>query len=428
MVGYNYFPEPTGIGKYSGEMIAWLAQHGYECEVVTSYPYYPFWKIQGSYLKKQYWYHTEYHETPGGKVKVHRCPMYVPAAPTGLKRVFLDLSFLIAAFFKVTQLLFDRKFDYVLTVAPCFQFGLIGVFYKKLRKAVLLYHVQDLQIEAARDLNMIKSKAIIDTMFRLEKYIFKHADKISSISEGMVRKIRLKGKKDVYLFANWTDCKSFYPISDNALLKEAHGFKPSDKIVLYSGAIGEKQGLEAILYAAKSLEKNHDLKFLICGSGPYKQKLSLLCEQLGLQNVLFYPLQPYEKFNDFLNLADVHLVIQKANASDLVMPSKLTTVLGVGGLAIITANAGTCLHSLVDQHKLGLLIEPENQKALIEAIQKAVTENHGYLKLNARRYTEEHLSIDKVMEAYEKEVLKSGLHTQNQPLLDLERNAPQLAV
>ena len=41
----NFAPEPTGIGKYSGEMAWWLAEHGHEVRVVCAPPYYPAWQV-----------------------------------------------------------------------------------------------------------------------------------------------------------------------------------------------------------------------------------------------------------------------------------------------------------------------------------------------------------------------------------------------
>ncbi|WP_439882592.1 WcaI family glycosyltransferase [Pontibacter sp. MBLB2868] len=424
LIGYNYYPEPTGIGKYSGEMITWLAQNGYECEVLTSYPYYPQWKVQENYSSKTFWYSTEYQKLNGNSVRIIRCPMYVPAIPTGLKRIFVDISFFISAFFKLTQLLFRKRHDYVISVVPCFQFGLLGVFYKKLRKSILLYHVQDLQIEAARDLKMIKSPIVLNFLFMLEGYIFKNADIISSISEGMVRRIRLKAKKEVYLFKNWTDCKLFYPVEERSCLKQNFGFNTTDKIVLYSGAIGEKQGLDTIIHAARALQKQENLKFIICGSGPYQKALRMLANNFELRNVFFLPTQPLEKFNQFLNMADVHLVIQKSTAGDLVMPSKLTTILGIGGLAVITANKGTSLYAIIDQHKAGILVEPENQEALNRAIQMAVIEDNRYLRLNARTYAEEFLSMGKIMEAFNEQVLKSFIKQDKQKTEQEEPNLP----
>ncbi len=403
LIGYNYAPEPTGIGKYSGEMMAWLAQHGYDCTVVTTYPYYPHWAVQAPYRKHRFWYRKETERSASGaEIAVYRCPVYVPAAPTGLKRILLDCSFLFSAFFKVVQLLPGRKFDYVVAVAPSFQFGLLGVLYKKIRGGRLAYHIQDLQIEAARDLRMIKSKKAINLLFGLEQYIFNRSDLVTSVGEGMVAKIRQKTPRPVALFPNWTDVSLFYPIADRARLKEAFGFRPTDRIALYSGAIGEKQGLEAILHAAVAFRAQPDVKFVICGSGPYKEKLQALAAALNVPNVVFLPLQPFEKFNDFLNLADVHLVIQKANAGDLVMPSKLTTVLAVGGVALITSNPGSGMHALVRQHGMGILVEAENQAALNAGLADAFGHDHAATARNARRYAEEHLSIDGVMTAFER--------------------------
>ncbi len=63
LISYNFSPEPTGIGKYNGEMISWFVAKGYDCTVVTAYPYYPYWKVQESY-KKRFWYLSKNRWTP----------------------------------------------------------------------------------------------------------------------------------------------------------------------------------------------------------------------------------------------------------------------------------------------------------------------------------------------------------------------------
>ncbi len=403
LIGYNFYPEPTGIGKYNGEMVSWLVERGYDCTVITSYPYYPFWKIQEPYYKKRFWYSVEKWDGSGsgGKLKIYRCPQYVPNRPSGLKRILLDISFILSACIPILRLLPGKQFDYVLTVAPSFQVGLLGLLFRKLHKAKLLYHIQDLQIEAARDLNLIKSKRVINGLFKIEKYILNKSDVISSISEGMVSRIQEKAQKDVVLFPNWTDINMFYPIKNKVNLRKKFGYQPSDKIILYSGSIGEKQGLDSILHIADQLRNLKSLKFIICGSGPYKHKLQNLAKQLDLQNIKFFPIQPYAKFNRFLNLADVHLVIQKARASDLVMPSKLTTILAVGGLAIITADPGSGLHSLIKEHDIGILVEAENPDALKNSILMVVDNDFPQINNNARNYAETFLSMNKIMVSYE---------------------------
>lgn len=405
-IGYNFTPELTGIGKYSGEMMHWLAQRGHQCCVITAYPYYPYWAIQEPYRKNRFWYTKEVQSfESGGQLQIIRCPMYVPKNPSGIKRMLLDLSFTISATARMMPLLFQKKFDWVITVAPSFQFGLLGVMYRKLKGAKHLYHIQDLQIEAAQDLGIIRSPRLLRILYGIERYIFRNSDIISSISEGMIARIERKARKPLLFFPNWTETKSFFPISDNNSLKQRFGFASTDWVVLYSGAIGEKQGLEAILYAADALRSYQQIHFVICGTGPYKKILKTAATGMNLENVHFLPLQPIEDFNAFLNMADLHLVIQKEKTSDLVMPSKLTTIFAVGGLALITANSESSLYKIVSRYKMGVLVAPENQQALNEAIVSAYKNlNTKMVKQAARAYAEQYLAIDKIMSSFEKQI------------------------
>ncbi|TDT46731.1 colanic acid biosynthesis glycosyl transferase WcaI [Maribacter spongiicola] len=405
-VGYNFTPELTGIGKYSGEMMHWLAEKGHECTVLTSYPYYPYWKVQEPYRKNRFWYKKEVTNfESGGRLKIIRCPMYVPNKPSGAKRMLLDTSFSISAFLAGIPLLFTKKYSKIITVAPSFQFGLLGVFYKKIKGAMHIHHIQDMQIEAAQDLGMIKSPKLLKTLYGIEKYIYRNTDVISSISDGMIERIERKAQKPISFFPNWTETKNFYPIEDTTKLKEEFGFKPTDYIVLYSGGIGEKQGLDAILTSAKNLAAHQKLQFIICGTGPYKQILKEKAEHMNLNNVHFTPLQPKECFNKFLNIADLHLVIQKEKASDLVMPSKLTTILAVGGLSLITANPNSSLYRVVSKHGMGILVAPENQEALDKGILIGLGElDNQDIKKAARAYAERFLAIDTVMHKFNEKI------------------------
>ena len=402
LIGGNFYPELTGIGKYNGEMIDTLSGMGYDCTVVTTFPYYPHWKVQEPYTNRSAWFKKErkFVSAQATAITIFRCPHYIPGEPSGLKRIISDFSFTLSAFIKVTQLLFVKKFDFVIVVAPPFQLGLLGIYYKKLRGTKLFYHIQDLQIDAARDFNLIKSALLINVLLKIEKYILKRADVVSSISAGMIKKIVAKYAREVIFFPNWVDTNLFFPINEKTGLKEEFGFKQNDQVVLYSGAIGEKQGLEAIITSAEAMKQKEHLKFVICGSGPYKEKLQEIAKSRMLENVIFLPLQPVERLNQFLNMADVHLVLQKAHAADLVMPSKLSAILAVGGLSILTANAGSSLFDVVNNHKMGVLIEPENQGALTEAIEATSENDMSDIRRKARFYASEYLAIEEIFNKF----------------------------
>ncbi|MEZ4805490.1 MAG: glycosyltransferase, partial [Bacteroidia bacterium] len=184
------------------------------------------------------------------------------------------------------------------------------------------------------------------------------------------------------------------------------GFQADDFVVLYSGSIGEKQGLDALIDIAIECQGISNLKFLICGTGPYKQNLQTQCEEKGASNVSFLPLQEMNVFNEFLNMADLHLVLQKAEAADLVMPSKLTTILAAGGLVLVTAFKGTSLHDVIHSHEMGIIIPPEDNKALKEAIVEAVSNEYVNERKNAREYAEKYLDQEAILSAMESKLLK----------------------
>lgn len=108
--GINYSPELTGIGKYTGEMVEWMAQQGHDVRVITAPPYYPQWKVNGRYSSWRY-------RREEGDAIVWRCPLYVPEQPSTLKRLLHLGSFALSSFF---PLLAQRRWkpDRIIGVVP----------------------------------------------------------------------------------------------------------------------------------------------------------------------------------------------------------------------------------------------------------------------------------------------------------------------
>jgi colanic acid biosynthesis glycosyl transferase WcaI len=396
--GINYYPELTGSGKYSGEACEWLAAHGHEVEVITAMPYYPAWRINEKYQSK--WWHTEIING----VKVRRCPLYVPTKVTAFKRILLETSFVLASLIYWFKIFFSPKFDVVISVCPPFQLGLPPYFYRKLRGVPFIYHIQDLQVDMVNDLGMIKNKRAIKVLFRLEKFIMNGATVISSISDGMIKKIKYKNLqvKNYLLFPNWVDTVHIKPLTAKESLREEFDYKADDIIVQYSGTIAEKQGLEMIIDVAKELPQ---IQFMMVGEGGFKQKLIEKVEDAQLKNIRFFPLQPYNKLSNLLVTGNIHLVLQKKSASDLVLPSKLTSILSAGAFVIVTASEGTSLYDIINTYKAGILIEPESLEALKEGILKYSDVDTTEYKKNARIYAQHFLDRESIMLNFEKSLL-----------------------
>ncbi len=392
--GINYAPELTGIGKYTGEMAAFFADEGHQVEVITAPPYYPNWEV-----KKEYrggWRK----ETLEG-VTVLRCPLYVPKAVTGAKRILHEISFVISSL-RYWFPRYFRTYDVIICVSPPFHLGFMALPHKWLRGTKVVNHIQDLQVDAARDLKIIRHEGLLSVLEKTERWLLGKMSRVSTISKGMLKKITFKGIpiEKTIMFPNWVDNEVVFPVSKNDSVKAEWGFKESDQIVLYSGNLGEKQGLSSILNVADQFRKRDNLHFIIIGNGGAKERLIRRADEMKLKNVTFMPLQPFERLAATLAAADIHLVLQKKAAADLVMPSKLTNILAVGGHALVTAEAGTTLHDVVKEHKLGTLVTPEDDKALEKGLSEILAGNREEDAQGARAFSNRYLNKHSIVSGF----------------------------
>ena len=400
--GINYAPELTGIGKYTGEMANWLVANGHTVEIITAMPYYPQWEISKNYKKK--WWHKE--NIDG--VKVYRCPLYVPKKISSAKRIIHEFSFVLSTLPIWIKKLFSKKYDVVVSVSPPFHLGALPLLYSKLRRTRMVTHIQDLQVDVAKELKMINNKRLLNAMFAVERFILKQSSAVSSISKGMLKRIREKGiaPSNTIMFPNWVDANVIRPLKREHSLRASYGISQTDKVVLYSGNLGEKQGLENIIEAAKSFRNDTCVKFVIVGSGGGEMRLKEMVKEAGLDNIKFFPLVAYDRLPNLLAMADLHLVLQKKNASDLVMPSKLTSILASGGCPLVTAHEDSTLYKVIKKHDMGLVVEPDDAVALTAGIRYALDNELDGYRSNARYYAANHLSKDVILRNWENNLLE----------------------
>jgi colanic acid biosynthesis glycosyl transferase WcaI len=394
--GINFAPELTGIGKYTKEMSDWLEKQNVPQIIVTAFPYYPSWKIQKPYYGR--WYKKEVLKLEN--LIVYRCPLYVPKRPNGLNRILHELSFLISSGILLLYLGLKRNIFRIICISPPFHLGVNTIILKFLWNIPFDYHVQDLQVQAAKTLKMINSNLLLKQMVRLQNFIYTKADKISTISHSMLDEIKKDTNKELILFPNWVDCNKFYPIEKNMALKEKYGIGADAKIILYSGSIGKKQGLELLLEIANHEFSIQNIQFVISGAGPYYQDLIERVKIQGINSITFLPTIPAEEFNDFLNLADIHLIPMKKGTSNYFMPSKLGSILAVGGLMIVSTEENTELHKFILENKTGILALSENKISIIKSIEICLHSDSSQIKNNARNYAIQNLNLEQNLHQY----------------------------
>lgn len=416
--GINYAPELTGIGKYSGEMASWFSAHGHDVQVIAAPPYYPQWQVGEGYsaykYKKERTIDSHNHgshdnSTPPnqvdyGSLVVYRCPVWVPVRPSGLRRILHLASFALTSLPVMLMQVFRRP-DVVFAVEPPLFCSPAALFTARMVRATAILHVQDFEVDAAFDMGVLRSRWLRRTVLMMERWLLRRFDKVTTISGRMLQRLESKGVADDkrMFFPNWVNTGLIHPMTAVSSFREELGIARDDVVLLYSGNMGQKQGLELIIESARRLNKDSRLRFVMCGQGAAFESLLKMSD--GLHNIIWLPLQPLERLNELLNLADIHLLPQRADAADLVMPSKLTGILASGRPVIATAAEGTEVWSVVDGR--GVNTPPGDVGAFVAAIQFLVDnpEERERLGLSGRKYAEDNLSTDAVLGRFENELL-----------------------
>lgn len=416
--GLNYAPELTGVGKYTAEMAESLQQQGHEVRVVCAPPYYPEWKVGTGFSA---WRGSR--ETRNG-VRVWRAPLWVPARPTGLKRMIHLASFAAASLPALAVHAFWRP-DVVMSIAPSVLNAPAALVMARLTGAQSWLHIQDFEVDAAFDLGLLKNARAARFARWAECGLLRRFDVVSTISGKMIERALSKGvtPRSSYRLPNWVDISAIHPVRGSNPYRAELGIPEHARVVLYSGNMGAKQGIEILADTACALAARDDIVFVFCGNGATKADLQRRCS--ALTNCRFIALQPFERLNDLLNLADVHVLPQRGDAADLVMPSKLTGMFASGRAVIAMAHPGTELYNVVMPR--GVVVPPENVLALSSAIEMlmASTEQRDTLGAAGRSFAELNLSKEAVLARLDEKLqsliagrFAAGAHD---PMIDMTR-------
>lgn len=359
VLGLNYAPEPVGIGPYTAGLAEALAGRGHDVAVIAGKPYYPQWLPYEGQPKGR-------RTTMENGVRITRVPHYIPANPSGARRIAHHASFAASASLPAMAAARDRP-DLVFTIAPSMMSVPVAARAARVAGAPLWLHIQDFEVEAAFATGLLKEHSSAGSLARrVERHTMQMADLISTISPQMCARLAamdMVNPGDIYQLRNWSNAAFDFAAASPESYRREWGLE-GRKVALYSGNIANKQGIEILIEAARLLTGREDITFVICGEGPGRARLAQLAE--GLANVQLHGLQPVERMGDFLSLASVHLLPQIVGAADLVLPSKLTNMLASGRPVVATADPGTGLYEEVDG--CGINTPPGDAQALAAGV------------------------------------------------------------
>ena len=361
--GINYAPESTGIAPYNMAMCEWLRSQGHDAQMLTSFAYYPEWRKRAEDAGR--WYRTD--DVRG--VPVHRCWHYVPLQVSAWKRIVHEGTFVVCSFLRGLVL---PKPDVMVVVSPPLLLGAAAWALGKVKGVPFVFHVQDLQPDAAVGLGMLKVGRFTKMLYRLEAFAYTKAARVSGICQGMLRAFARKDvpeEKRVY-FPNGVHASKDLSLPKAGSWRTRQGIGAEGFLAVYSGNLGVKQGLDVLVEAA-ALVQEPQVQILICGQGATRDKLAAEIARRQLPNLRLLPLQDDAAYREMMADADLCVITQQTGTGQFFFPSKLLSAFAFAKPVLAVADADSELALAMDEGGFGWRVLPEQPGKLAAALDDA---------------------------------------------------------
>jgi colanic acid biosynthesis glycosyl transferase WcaI len=399
----NYWPEQTGIGAVLTRRCEYLASAGHEVTVCTGMPFYPEWRVHPSYTKKLF-----VREKHNG-VNILRSWIWVPSKVSSVKRVLFEATFLATSLMCALR---SCRPDRILIVSPPLGLAISGLLLSQKWDSPYVFDVQDLQPDSAADLEMLP-RPVLPLLYRLEEMAYRNAALISTVSDGMRRRIIGKGipaskvivipppSEDVFFgVGNLVDGEEF---------RRKHSLV-GKFIVAHSGNMGVKQGLDIVLDTAVRFSEQPHVAIVLAGDGAMKARLERRAMTMKLGNVHFLPLQERTEYLQMLAAVDVALIVQQSTVSDIVFPSKTVTLLSAARPIGAAVSVNSEIGRVILESSGGMVSEPEKPEALAATIREFIRSPKTRLAMGerGRKYARQHWDEAQILPNFEFHLRRAG--------------------
>ncbi|HEY0248655.1 MAG TPA: glycosyltransferase [Gryllotalpicola sp.] len=407
IVSLNYAPERTGIARYTSSLAQGLAKRGHQVQVITTHPHYPEWKIHPGYGQ---WRRDEIVDG----VPVRRLRHFVPRRPSWIPRALGELSFGLRA-------LFTRwgRPDVVVLPSPALFASSLVLLRARLfsRAAATVVWVQDLYSLGASE-TQGSGGSLVAALARVESATLRGADGVALIHarfrDRVVASLGVEPQK-AGVIRNWTSVVAVDRAIDRDAVRLRLGWAPDELVLMHTGNMGVKQGLENIVEMAR-LAEAIQLSVRVVFTGGGSQKDRLVAQAAPLSNVVFLDSLPDGEFEEVLNCADVLLLNEKPGVAEMAVPSKLTTYFSTGLPVVAATDAASISAAELSVSGGGIRVDPGDPAALLEAVSRLRADSalRARLGMAGLAFRDAYLTEDAAIDSYEEwlqSLVESRAHT-----------------
>lgn len=358
-----YYPPEVGAPQARiSELAKRLVRRGHVVEVLTALPNYPSGIVPPEYRGRAGTW-----EIRDG-VQVFRTWIYATPNKGFVRRVLAHLSFMVSAIAAAPRM---GDCDVVYVESPPLFDGIAGFVLSRLKGAKMVFNVADLWPQSVVELGMIGPGPLLRLATLLERWCYHVSDLILAVTGGIEKDLRNRSYRDkVAWFPNGVDVARF-AAGEGAAVRRELGLD-GKFVVLYAGTMGLAQGLAGVIEAARRLESDDRIRFVLAGDGAERERLVAMAGH----NVRFLDPLPAARMPDLLAAADAAIVSLRDVPLFLgAVPSKTYEALAAGRPVIMSARGEAA--DLVRRAGAGIVVNPEQPAEMAEAVSALASDPDG---------------------------------------------------
>jgi hypothetical protein len=134
--------------------------------------------------------------------------------------------------------------------------------------------------------------------------------------------------------------------------------------------MGWAQDMNTIVSSAFCLRDHKNILFLLVGDGVEKRKAQTRSQELGLESILWLPMQPSLVYPEILAASDVSLINLHPELHTPVVPSKLLSIMAAARPVVASLPDESDAGRIINEANCGICVKAGDGEALAQAILK----------------------------------------------------------
>jgi colanic acid biosynthesis glycosyl transferase WcaI len=369
----QYFPPEMGApAARAAELAQHWANAGHTVSILTGFPNHPTGVVPAEWRSRlrRLIFHEKVADEKPGSFDVYRTWLWPLPNRKAHERMRNYASFCVSAALRGITL---PPPDVIIATSPQLLVGLAGWWLAFAQRIPFVFEVRDLWPESLAAVGVGDENSLLHrSLSAIANFLYRRADHIVVVTPAfkdfLIQNRNVPAAK-ISVVENGVETDQFCPstASTNRALRQE--LSAEEKfVVCYVGTMGMAHGLETLLDAASQLQtQNPAVLFVLIGEGAEKDRIKVLAQSRGLVNIRFLDQQPRGKIPAFISASDACVVLlRKTEVFKTVIPTKMLEFMSCARPVILGVDGQA--RTILEEARGGLVIEPENANALVEAI------------------------------------------------------------